>query len=224
MTTYKLKTSLRTRFENVICKIRFALFPAEKRSIDVVLSGIGLMLLSPLLLIVAGLIKLESKGPALFKQERIGLYGEPFTILKFRSMRSDAEAVRAELEAQNESDSGVIFKMKRDPRITRVGAIIRKTSMDELPQLLNVLRGDMSLVGPRPPLASEVAQYSRSDRARLSALPGITCLWQVAGRSDIPFDKQVQLDVRYIERQSVWLDLVVLVKTIPAVLKARGAY
>ncbi|MCL4126858.1 UNVERIFIED_CONTAM: hypothetical protein GTU68_002144 [Idotea baltica] len=179
---------------------------------DVLLASIGLLMLSPLLLVVIGLIKIESKGPAFFKQERVGRYGEPFTMFKFRSMHCDAEAKRAELE------------MKRDPRITRVGAIIRKTSIDELPQLLNVLSGEMSLVGPRPPLPSEVAQYSRVDRARLGATPGITCLWQVAGRSDIPFDKQVKLDVRYIEKQSIWLDFIVLLKTIPAVIKARGAY
>ncbi len=224
MTKYKIKTSLVTRFENVVCKIRFAVFPTEKRLMDILVSIIALILLSPLLLAVAILIKLESKGPALFKQERIGLYGEPFTIFKFRSMRCDAEANRDVLETLNESASGVIFKMKSDPRVTYVGRIIRKTSIDELPQLLNVIRGDMSLVGPRPPLPSEVAKYSRSDRARLLALPGITCLWQVAGRSEIPFDKQVKLDVRYIERQSIGLDLLVLLKTIPAVLKARGAY
>lgn len=224
MTTYKLKTPIRIRLEQALWKLRFALFPSAKRSIDIVISLMGLVLISPILLTIAVLIKLESKGPAFFQQERIGLDGEPFTMFKFRSMKVDAEQCRSELENSNEMASGVIFKMKRDPRITRIGSFIRKTSIDELPQLINVLRGDMTLVGPRPPLAAEVAQYSRADRARLSVVPGITCFWQISGRSDIPFDKQVQLDVRYIERQSIRLDILVLLRTIPAVLKARGAY
>lgn len=224
MKTTQLKVSCRVRVQNELRRLRFLIFPATKRAMDVFLAFLGLIALSPLLVTVVGLIKLESRGAALFKQKRVGRYGEPFTMYKFRSMCCDAEAKRRELESVNESVSGVIFKMKRDPRITRVGSIIRKTSIDELPQLLNVLRGEMSLVGPRPPLPSEVAQYTRADRARLGATPGITCLWQVAGRSDIPFDKQVKLDVSYIEKQSIWLDFIVLLKTIPAVIKARGAY
>ncbi|MBX2847055.1 MAG: sugar transferase [Acidiferrobacterales bacterium] len=224
MKATKLTVSKHVRMQNELRRLRFLIFPATKRAMDMLLSSLGLVILSPLLLSVAILIKLESKGSAFFKQQRVGRYGEPFTMYKFRSMHVDAETRRKELEENNESAAGVIFKMKRDPRITKVGAIIRKTSIDELPQLINVLRGEMSLVGPRPPLPSEVAQYSRADRARLNATPGITCLWQVAGRSDIPFDKQVKLDVRYIEKQSIWLDLVVLLKTIPAVIKARGAY
>ena len=224
MKTIEMTIPWSVKVQNKLRQLRFVIFPMQKRFIDVVLSSMGLLLLSPLLLLVAVLIKSESKGAALFKQIRIGRYGEPFTMYKFRSMRNDAEAKRAELDGANESAAGVIFKMKQDPRITRIGAIIRKTSIDELPQLINVLRGDMSLVGPRPPLPSEVAQYTRADRARLGATPGITCLWQVAGRSDIPFDKQVKLDLSYIEKQSIWLDLQLLVKTIPAVIKARGAY
>ena len=145
-------------------------------------------------------------------------------MLKFRSMSNNAESLRSQLECGNEMNNGVLFKIKKDPRITRVGAIIRKTSIDELPQLINVLRGDMSLVGPRPPLPSEVSLYSNSERVRLSVMPGITCLWQIAGRSDIPFEQQVKLDVDYIERQSLSLDLIILIKTIPAVITARGAY
>jgi len=224
MKTTNLSVPSYLKAQNELRRLRFKIFPVAKRTLDVVLCSLGLVLLSPLLLCVVILIKFESKGSAFFKQKRVGRYNEPFTMYKFRSMREDAESRRNELEANNESASGVIFKMKRDPRITRAGSIIRKTSIDELPQLINVLRGEMSLVGPRPPLPSEVAQYSRSDRARLNATPGITGLWQVAGRSDIPFDKQVKLDVEYIEKQSIWMDLMVLLKTIPAVIKARGAY
>ena len=200
------------------------LFPHSKRLLDMAISSAALILLSPLLLLVMILVRAESKGSAIFKQKRIGLNGEPFTMLKFRSMSNNAESLRSQLECGNEMNNGVLFKIKKDPRITRVGAIIRKTSIDELPQLINVLRGDMSLVGPRPPLPSEVSLYSRSERIRLSVMPGITCLWQIAGRSDIPFEQQVKLDVDYIERQSLSLDLIILIKTIPAVITARGAY
>lgn len=224
MTHYRLKTPLKLKLKSWIWEMKTTLLPSTKRVLDIVVSLIALVMLSPLLLIVAMLIKTESRGSAIFKQERIGLDGAPFTILKFRSMANNAEDLRSELECDNEMNNGVLFKIKNDPRITRVGAVIRKTSIDELPQLINVLRGDMSLVGPRPPLASEVSLYSRSERARLSAMPGITCLWQIAGRSEIPFEQQVKLDVDYIERQSLGLDLMVLIKTIPAVIKARGAY
>jgi lipopolysaccharide/colanic/teichoic acid biosynthesis glycosyltransferase len=143
---------------------------------------------------------------------------------KFRSMYIDAEARKARLIAANEMAGGVLFKMKHDPRITRVGRFIRKASIDELPQLWNVLRGDMSLVGPRPALPSEVDEYSLRDRQRLEVIPGITCIWQVSGRSDIPFEEQVQLDIQYIESQSFWQDVMILLKTVPAVLLGRGAY
>ena len=143
---------------------------------------------------------------------------------KFRSMYIDAEARKAALLAANESSGGVIFKMKRDPRITKVGRFIRKASIDELPQLWNVLIGDMSLVGPRPALPSEVDQYSLADRRRLEVIPGITCIWQVSGRSDIPFPEQVKLDVQYIESSSFWQDILILLKTVPAVILGRGAY
>ncbi|MFQ3246638.1 MAG: lipopolysaccharide/colanic/teichoic acid biosynthesis glycosyltransferase [Arenicella sp.] len=224
MTSSELKLSFRAKVGHFIWKIRFAVMPFSKRTLDILVALAALLSLSPLLVLVATLIKLESKGDVLFKQERVGLNGLPFTMWKLRSMSLDAEAQRHDLDLQNEMSTGVIFKMKRDPRITRVGALIRKTSIDELPQLVNVLKGEMSLVGPRPPLPSEVSEYSRADRRRLAVTPGITCIWQISGRSDIPFEQQVKLDIQYIEKQNLWFDLWVLLKTIPAVLKARGAY
>ena len=195
-----------------------------KRLLDIVVSAELLILLAPLFLIVAALIRLESPGPAFFRQIRVGRWGRLFPMWKFRSMYLDAEARQAALLARNESSGGVIFKMKHDPRVTRVGWFIRKTSIDELPQLWNVLVGDMSLVGPRPALPGEVDQYSLADRRRLEVIPGITCIWQVSGRSDIPFPEQVKLDVRYIESSSFWQDILLLLKTVPAVLLGRGAY
>ncbi|EED31672.1 glycosyl transferase, WecB/TagA/CpsF family [gamma proteobacterium NOR5-3] len=199
-------------------------YPFIKRGIDLAVSSLALLLLLPLLLLTALTVKLESPGPVLFSQTRIGRRGRAFKCWKFRSMYTDAEARKAELQAQNEMDGGTTFKMKRDPRITRVGRFIRKASIDELPQLWNVWIGEMSLVGPRPPVPAEVAQYTAMDRLRLSVKPGITCIWQVSGRSDIPFDEQVQLDIRYIHERSLWLDIRLLFATVPAVLFARGAY
>jgi len=224
MKSYNLNRPLYARIKQRLWKHQSRLFLRTKRLLDVSISLLAIVALSPLLLVVSILIKRESNGPALFKQQRIGLNGVPFTMFKFRSMYNDAHANRDQLEAQNEMQSGVLFKIKQDPRITKIGKVIRKTSVDELPQLFNVLRGDMSLVGPRPPLPNEVSQYSSNDRMRLNVLPGITCLWQVLGRSDIPFQQQVELDLKYIERQSTLLDFVLLLKTIPAVIKARGAY
>ena len=195
-----------------------------KRTFDVLAAVAAIILLSPIFIIIALLIRLESKGGALFKQERVGQNGRSFTMYKFRSMRTDAEARLVELENSNEMESGVIFKMKSDPRITKVGKFIRKASIDELPQLFNVLIGDMSLVGPRPPLPKEVVQYSQRDFMSLAAVPGITCFWQVMGRSDIPFKQQVELDIKYIKNQSFLLDVKLLLMTVPAVLTARGAY
>jgi len=203
---------------------RTGFYPAVKRGIDVLGTGIGLLLLAPLFLIVALLIKLDSPGPVLFAQTRVGRKGELFRCWKFRSMFVDAEARKAELLAENEMQGGTTFKMKRDPRITRVGRIIRKASIDELPQLWNVFVGDMSLVGPRPPVPQEVAEYALWQRQRLSVKPGITCIWQVSGRSDIPFEQQVQLDLEYIRKRSLLLDIRLLISTVPAVLFARGAY
>lgn len=193
-----------------------------KRAMDIVASFIILVLLSPLFIITALAIKIEDPGPALYSQVRVGKWGRLFTIYKFRSMVIGADKLKDRLLNKNES-GGVIFKIKHDPRITKVGRIIRKLSIDELPQLWNVLKGDMSLVGPRPPLPSEVAEYEYSERRRLDATPGITCIWQVSGRSNIDFKGQVRLDVQYIESQSLWNDIKILFKTIPAVLFGKGA-
>jgi exopolysaccharide biosynthesis polyprenyl glycosylphosphotransferase len=195
-----------------------------KRVFDIIASIMLMVLLLPVFLGVALAIRLESPGAILFKQTRVGRWGRLFTMWKFRSMYMDAEARKAELMAQNEMSGGVIFKMKDDPRVTKVGKFIRKTSIDELPQLWNVLTGEMSLVGPRPPVPLEVDQYSLSDRRRLEVIPGITCIWQVSGRSEIPFDQQVELDVQYIESQSFWTDIKLLLKTVPALLFGTGAY
>lgn len=195
-----------------------------KRLFDIVVSTALLVILAPIFLIVAIAIWFEDHGPVLFKQTRVGRWGELFTMWKFRSMYTDAEERKKELMAENEMEGGVLFKMKDDPRITRVGRIIRKTSIDELPQLWNVFKGEMSLVGPRPPVPLEVDEYSLADRRRLEVIPGITCIWQVSGRSDIPFDQQVELDVEYIESQSFWTDIKILLKTVPALLFGTGAY
>ena len=197
---------------------------AVKRVTDITVSGMGLLLLSPLFLGIALAVKLTSPGPAIFSQIRVGRYGRHFKFYKFRSMRQDAELRKAELMDRNESADGVIFKMKDDPRITRVGRFLRRTSLDELPQLWNVFIGDMSLVGPRPPVPSEVESYTLEDRKRLDVIPGITCLWQIKGRSEIPFNEQVRLDKEYILASSIWKDVVILLKTIPAIIGGKGAY
>lgn len=195
-----------------------------KRMFDITVSLACLLCLWPLFLIVAVLIKLTDGGPVLFWQTRVGLYGKEFVFPKFRSMVMNAETLKASLLDQNDHMQGVTFKMKHDPRVTWIGRIIRKLSIDELPQLWCVLKGDMSLVGPRPPLPGEVAEYTLSDRRRLDVIPGLTCIWQVSGRGDIPFHEQVQLDLQYIESQSPWLDLKLLLQTIPAVILGKGAY
>jgi len=195
-----------------------------KRLIDIGTAATLLLLLTPLFVSVAVAIRLESPGPVFFRQIRVGCLGRTFAMWKFRSMYTDAEQRKATLEQENEMQGGVLFKMKHDPRITRVGRIIRRLSIDELPQLWNVLKGDMSLVGPRPALPIEVGQYSLHERGRLDTKPGITCTWQVTGRSDIPFEEQVMLDIDYIRQQSVKSDLKLLVKTVPAVISGRGAY
>jgi len=197
---------------------------ALKRTLDVIASGCGLIALSPLFALTALLIKIEDGGPLFFRQRRVGYRGRPFGMWKFRSMVVNADALKERLMAQNEMQGGVTFKMKNDPRVTRVGRWIRKFSIDELPQLWNVLIGEMSLVGPRPPVPKEVEEYTVEDRQRLMAKPGLTCFWQVAGRREIPFDEQVRLDVAYIRSESVWTDLLLLLKTIPVVLLGKGAY
>ncbi|MEI6415989.1 MAG: sugar transferase [Pseudomonadota bacterium] len=208
----------------ILWRIARSLGQAVKRFFDMILALLGLLAAMPILLPVAALIKLTDGGSVLFWQTRIGKWGKPFRFPKFRSMVVNAEALQKQLLAENVHGDGVTFKLKRDPRITWIGRIIRKTSIDELPQLWCVLKGEMSLVGPRPALEREVSRYSLDDRRRLDATPGLTCIWQVSGRSDVPFPKQVLMDVEYIEQQSLWYDIKLLFKTIPAVITGRGAY
>lgn len=196
---------------------------ATKRALDVVLSALALLVLSPVFLAVAIAIRLDSPGSVFFRQRRVGRNGREFTLLKFRSMYADAAARLEALRARNEV-SGPVFKMKDDPRVTRVGRFIRRTSIDELPQFWNVLRGEMSVVGPRPPIPAEVRQYERRHLRRLSVKPGITCTWQVSGRSSIGFDRWMELDLSYIDNWSLWRDVKILARTIPAVLTGRGAH
>ena len=214
------RRSLRLRAWKFTVRFSYAM----KRAIDIFGSLACMILLSPVFLAIAIAVKLSSPGPVIFRQVRVGRYGRHFRFYKFRSMRTDAEALKSKLKAKNESKDGVIFKMKEDPRITRVGRCLRRTSLDELPQLWNVFIGDMSLVGPRPPVPSEVAEYTLEDRKRLDVIPGITCLWQIKGRSEIPFREQVQLDKEYILAPRVWKDIVILLKTLPAILGGKGAY
>jgi lipopolysaccharide/colanic/teichoic acid biosynthesis glycosyltransferase len=195
-----------------------------KRALDIVVAATLLVLLAPLLAVVALIIKLTDGGPVLFWQTRVGRWGREFAFPKFRSMVPNAAALQDQLLAENDHRVGVTFKMRNDPRMTRIGRVIRKLSIDELPQLWCVLKGEMTLVGPRPPVPREVEQYSLADRRRLDATPGLTCIWQVSGRSNIPFPRQVELDVQYIESQSLWLDFKLLLRTIPAVLLGRGAF
>jgi exopolysaccharide biosynthesis WecB/TagA/CpsF family protein len=196
----------------------------SKRLLDISASALGLLALAPLLLIIGGLIKLNSKGPILFEQKRVGEDGKLFKMFKFRSMYEDAEIRLKSLRAQNERGDNTSFKMKNDPRVTPIGRFIRRYSIDELPQLLNVLKGDMSVVGPRPPLPSEVMNYDSYAMERLKGKPGLTCIWQVAGRADISFEQQVEMDIFYLKKRSLWLDLKLILLTVPAVLSGRGAY
>jgi lipopolysaccharide/colanic/teichoic acid biosynthesis glycosyltransferase len=196
---------------------------AGKRLLDVVGAIVALILSSPLLLFAAILIKLESRGPVVYKSVRIGRGARPFTFFKLRTMVDGADRHRHTLSHLNETD-GPVFKMTRDPRVTRIGRWLRVTSLDEIPQLWNVLRGDMSLVGPRPPIAEEVVQYEPWQLRRLDVLPGLTCLWQISGRSRIGFQEWMRLDLEYIKHRSFWLDLKILIRTIPAVLSREGAY
>lgn len=193
-----------------------------KRAVDIVFSSLFLLAFSWVYLAIALAIKLTSRGPILFRQERVGMNGRRFTFYKFRSMVVDAEKRKAELQHLNEMD-GPVFKIKNDPRITRVGRFIRKYSLDEFPQMWNVLTGDMSLVGPRPPVPSEVEKYESWARRRLSVRPGLTCLWQVSGRNSINFEQWMKLDLTYIDNWTLGLDFLILLKTVPAVLGGRGA-
>jgi lipopolysaccharide/colanic/teichoic acid biosynthesis glycosyltransferase len=197
---------------------------ALKRMVDIAGSSLLILGFSPILALIVLCIKAEDGGPPIFAQMRVGKHGRLFRMFKFRSMCMDAEARMAELLQKNQHLHGVTFKMKDDPRITKTGKWLRKLSFDELPQLFNILRGDMSLVGPRPPVPREVEKYSLADRRRLHVTPGLTCFWQVGGRAEIDFPQQVELDVLYIERQNFWTDLTILLKTIPAVVRGKGAY
>lgn len=208
----------RVAWQGVVGSTLFA-----KRVFDILISFGTLLLLSPLFLVVAALVKLDG-GPVFLAQIRVGRHGRQFRMYKFRSMVVNAEQIFEELRAKNQHIDGVTFKMKDDPRITKVGKWLRKFSVDELPQFLNVFLGDMSLVGPRPCLPREVALYTLDQRRRLEVLPGITCFWQIGGRAEIDFSGQVQLDVRYIENHDFWGDIKILLKTIPAVLFGKGAY
>ncbi|MFO0982767.1 MAG: sugar transferase [Planctomycetota bacterium] len=192
-----------------------------KRMIDLLIAAVLLLLASPILLVTALAVKLTSHGPVFFRQKRVGFHGKEFTLFKFRSMVVGAEEQLAELRAHNEM-SGPVFKMKQDPRVTSVGKFIRRWSIDELPQLINVLKGDMSLVGPRPPVPAEVAEYEWWQRRRLSMKPGLTCIWQVSGRNQIGFERWMELDLHYIDNWSLWLDTTLLLRTIPAVLSKTG--
>jgi len=193
-----------------------------KRLFDIVAGSIALALLAPLFLVVAILVKVTSRGPVFFRQNRVGRHGRPFQMLKFRSMVVNAEQLQAKLQEQNEQ-TGPVFKMRSDPRITRVGRFIRRYSIDELPQFWNVVRGDMSIVGPRPPLPSEVVQYDAWQRRRLSMRPGLTCLWQTQGRNRIGFEQWMYLDLQYVDQWSVLSDLQLVARTIPAVISGDGA-
>jgi len=194
-----------------------------QRVVDVAVSAVALFLLFPLLAIVSLLIKLDSRGPILFYQERIGHNGNPFRMFKFRSMVTGAELQQADLWSENERE-GPVFKIKNDPRVTRTGRWLRHYSIDEIPQLVNVLRGDMSLVGPRPALPLEVAMYTPYQMRRLDVVPGITGLWQISGRANLSFDQSVELDLQYIRTRTIALNLRILLKTIPVVVKGDGAY
>lgn len=195
-----------------------------KRVMDILISVLMLVMGFPFFLLVSLLIKLSDGGPVFFRQTRVGLSGRPFQMLKFRSMVVDAEEKRAALLEKNRNREGVTFKLENDPRVTWIGRWLRRSSVDEMPQLWNVIKGEMSLVGPRPPLPYEVLQYGPLERKRLKVKPGLTCLWQVNGRSDLSFSHQVLLDIAYINNRSFRLDVEILMRTIPVVLTGRGAY
>ena len=201
----------------------FSFYEIIKRLIDIVCSFVGILALSPLFIVIAIIIKLTSKGPVFFSQKRVGKYGREFNMYKFRSMVVNAEELKEKLVAQNEM-SGPMFKMKDDPRVTKVGKFIRKTSLDELPQLWNVLKGDMSLVGPRPSLPKEVAQFDEWMHKRLDVKPGLTCYWQVSGRNNIDFEDWMKLDVKYVEERNLWIDIKLIFKTVGVLFGDKNAH
>lgn len=201
----------------------FSFYEVIKRVIDVVCSFVGVLVLSPLFIIIAIIIKFTSKGPVFFSQKRVGRDGKEFKMYKFRSMVVNAEELKEKLVAQNEM-SGPMFKMKDDPRVTKVGKFIRKTSIDELPQLFNVLKGDMSLVGPRPSLPKEVAQFEDWMYRRLEVKPGLTCYWQVSGRNNIDFEDWMKLDIKYVDERSTWIDIKLIFKTVGVLFGDKNAH
>ena len=212
---------IRVEFDN-IDENRKRIYEISKRAIDIIGAGSGLLLLSPIIVIVACAIKFTSKGPIFFSQKRVGKNGELFDMYKFRSMVVNAEELKEKLANQNEM-SGPMFKMKDDPRVTKVGKFIRKTSLDELPQLWNVLKGDMSLVGPRPSLPKEVAQFEKWMYKRLSVKPGLTCFWQVSGRNNIDFEDWMKLDIKYVDERNIWIDIKLIFKTVLVLFGDKNA-
>ncbi|MCM1254222.1 MAG: sugar transferase [Clostridium sp.] len=206
-----------------IYQSKSSVYKMIKRLMDITLSAAALLVLSPVFLVTALAIRLEDNGPAIFVQERAGKDMRPFKIYKFRSMYVNAEAQMKEMMQHNEQ-TGHAFKMKNDPRVTKVGKVIRKLSIDELPQLVNIIKGDMSIVGPRPILTSQMEECSQYERQRLIVQPGLTCYWQIGGRANIKWKEWVELDLDYIEDMSLWTDIKMIVRTIPAVVDSRGAY
>ncbi len=212
---------IRVEFDN-IDENKKRIYEISKRAIDIIGAGSGLLLLSPVIAIVACAVKFTSKGPVFFSQKRVGKNGELFDMYKFRSMVVNAEELKEKLAHQNEM-SGPMFKMKDDPRVTKVGKFIRKTSLDELPQLWNVLKGDMSLVGPRPSLPKEVAQFEKWMYKRLSVKPGLTCFWQVSGRNNIDFEDWMKLDIKYVDERNIWIDIKLIFKTVLVLFGDKNA-
>ena len=212
---------IRVEFDNIDVN-RKRIYEISKRAIDIIGAGSGLLLLSPVIAIVACAVKFTSKGPVFFSQKRVGKNGELFDMYKFRSMVVNAEELKEKLAHQNEM-SGPMFKMKDDPRVTKVGKFIRKTSLDELPQLWNVLKGDMSLVGPRPSLPKEVAQFEKWMYKRLSVKPGLTCFWQVSGRNNIDFEDWMKLDIKYVDERNIWIDIKLIFKTVLVLFGDKNA-
>lgn len=208
------------KFEN---KQNLKVYEICKRTIDIIGAGLGLILLSPIIAVVAWAVKVTSKGPVFFSQKRVGKNGELFEMYKFRSMVVNAEELKENLEEQNEM-SGPMFKIKDDPRVTKVGKFIRKTSIDELPQLWNVLKGDMSLVGPRPSLPKEVEQFDNWMFKRLTVRPGLTCYWQVSGRNNIDFEDWMKLDIKYVEQRNLWIDIKLIFKTVFVLFGDKNAH
>jgi len=215
------RTILEQLDQQVEIKKESILYLIGKRAMDIVASLFGLIILSPLLILVSILIKLESSGPILFKQERVGLKGKNFVMYKFRSMVINAEELKAKLESQNEM-SGPMFKIKNDPRVTKVGKFIRK-SIDELPQLINILKGEMSIVGPRPSLPKEVDRFEEWMLRRLDAKPGLTCYWQVRGRNNIGFEEWMSMDIDYVSKRNIWIDIKLIFRTIVLLFGDKNA-